>query len=168
MKEIAEGACLWEGEGSEAMLKFRGYIKDNWFIVVTNTQLVERWVKDSNECTHSGKDDIFSSMIAICRSTTVFDYKEQAKAAARERILKGNQHMATGQIGTRTHKKSGKIELQEDSKLSSSSWTGGKLFEILVGNVSTPVIGQGRAKEKVWLQSDEAKEKKSSQSLLLM
>ena len=52
-----------------------------------------------------------------------------------------------------------KIDLQEDSKLSSSSWTGGKLFKILVGNVSTPVIGQGRVNEEVWLQSDEVKEK---------
>ena len=51
-----------------------------------------------------------------------------------------------------------KIDLQEDSKLSSSSWTGGKLFKILVGNVSTPVIGQGRVNEEVWLQSDEVKE----------
>ena len=60
------------------------------------------------------KDDKFSSMIAIFRSATVFDYNEQAKATARERILKSNQHMTTGQIGTRTHKKSGEIETSKN------------------------------------------------------
>ena len=68
-------------------------------------------MKDSNECTHSGKDDNFSSKITICRSATVFDYKEQVKAAARERILKGNQHTTTGPIGTRTHKNQAKLKL---------------------------------------------------------
>ena len=70
---LSKGVKLWEGEGSEAMQKFRKYVKANWYIVVTNTQLVERWVKDSNECTHSGKDDHTASLIDMCRSATVFE-----------------------------------------------------------------------------------------------
>ena len=45
------------------------------FIVVSNTQLVERRVKDSNNCTLSGKDEHFSLFIGMCQSMTVFEYK---------------------------------------------------------------------------------------------
>ena len=76
---LLNGTRLWDDGGSEAMQKFGIYIKQNWLIVVTNTQLVERWVKDSNECTHSGKDDHIASLIAVCRSATVFKYKCEAK-----------------------------------------------------------------------------------------
>ena len=40
-----------------------------------------------------------------------------------------------------------------------SSCTVGKFFGIMVGNVSTPVIGQVRDEEKVRLQSNEVQEK---------
>merc|ERR1740124_1959621 len=43
-----------------------------------NHVVVERWVKDSNECTYTGKDDHFASMVGMCRSSTVFEYKEAA------------------------------------------------------------------------------------------
>ena len=43
-------------EDSEYMHKSRQYVKHSWLIASTNTQLVERWVKDSNERTLSGKD----------------------------------------------------------------------------------------------------------------
>ena len=66
---------MWENGGSEAVLKFRKYVESNWIIVVKNTQLIERWVKDSNDCTHTGKNDHISSLIKICRSATVLDYK---------------------------------------------------------------------------------------------
>ena len=55
VSSLSEGVNLWEGEGSEGMQSFRKYVKANWCIIVTNTQLVEQWIKDSNECTHSGK-----------------------------------------------------------------------------------------------------------------
>ena len=69
---------MWENGSSEAVLKFRKYVESNCFIVVTNTQLVERWVKDSNDCTHTGKDDHIASLIAIYRSATFLDYKHMA------------------------------------------------------------------------------------------
>ena len=107
---LSKGVKLWEGEGSEALKTFRNYVKSNWFIVVTNTQLVERWVKDSNECTHSGKEDHIASLIAMCRSATVFEYKYQAKEAAKTRALRGNRYLSAGMIGSRTDKKTGELE----------------------------------------------------------
>ena len=93
--EIAEGKELWS-EDSDCMRKFRQYVKNNWLIVSTNTQLVERWVNDSNECTLSGKDEHFSSIIATCRSATIFDYKVDARTEAEGRELKGNQYVEKG------------------------------------------------------------------------
>ena len=107
---LSEGVKLWEGEGSEALKTFRNYVKSNWFIVVTNTQLVERWVKDSNECTHSGKEEHIASLIAMCRSATVFEYKYQAKEAAKTRALRGNRYLSAGMIGDRIVKKTGEFE----------------------------------------------------------
>ena len=78
------------------MLKIRKYVESNWFIVVTNSQLVERWVNDSNQCTHTDKDDHIASLIAIYRSATFLDYKHMAKQAVKDRILHGHQHLAAG------------------------------------------------------------------------
>ena len=80
------------------MLKFRNYVESNWFIAVTNIQLVERWVKDSHKCTQTGKNNHIASLIDICRSATVLDYKPMSKQAAMDRILYGNQYLAVDNI----------------------------------------------------------------------
>ena len=64
INQISEGVKSWDGEGSESVQTFRIYINAYWHIIPTNTQLVEQWVKDSNECTHSGKEDYVASLIA--------------------------------------------------------------------------------------------------------
>jgi len=66
------------------MLKSRKCIESNWFIVVMNTQLVDRWVKYSHECTHTVKDDHIASLIAIFRSATVLYYKHMVKQAVKD------------------------------------------------------------------------------------
>jgi len=110
---ISEGVILWENVGSEAVLKFRKYVESKFVIVVTDTQLVNRWVKDSHRCTHIGKDDHITSMIAICRSATVLDYKHMVKQAAKDRILHGNQHLAADKIRTWADK-AGQREASKD------------------------------------------------------
>ena len=80
------------------------------FIVVSNTHLVERWVKDSNECTYSGKDPHFASLIGMCRSTTVFEYKSESLKQAHCRVLKGNQFVTSGKVDERICKKTGEVE----------------------------------------------------------
>ena len=72
------------------------FVKQEWFIVPINTQLVETWVKNANECTATGKDQHFSSLLALCRSTSVFDIKYKAKKEAEVRELKGNKYFTKG------------------------------------------------------------------------
>ena len=72
---------------------------------------MERWVKDSNDdCTHPGKEDHVASLIAMCRSMTVFEYKYEANEAAKDRVLCGNQFLSAGKIGARICKKTGELE----------------------------------------------------------
>ena len=57
LNEIANGNELWVSDCSENMTKFKNYIKNAWLIVPSNTQLCERWVKDSNECVVTGRSE---------------------------------------------------------------------------------------------------------------
>ena len=105
--EIAEGNGLWSDEVSDAMEKLQTYVKKEWLIVPSNTQLVETWVKNANECTQTGKDQHFSSMLALSRSTNVFDIKYKAKREAEVRELKGNKYFTKGKVGNRIDKRTG-------------------------------------------------------------
>ena len=67
-------------------------------------------MKDANECTYSNKDHFFASLIAICRSATVFEFKEDAKNEFGNRILKGNKFMTGGIMGERHSKSTGELE----------------------------------------------------------
>ena len=92
-------------------------MKNNWLIVVTNTKLNERWVKDSNECTYTGKDEHFDWAVAICRSCSIFDYKMMAKKASETRTLKGNKYNTPGMLGKRINKMTGNQESELTSKV---------------------------------------------------
>jgi len=61
----------------------------------------------------TGKDNHIASLIAICRSATVLDYENMTKQAAKDGILRGNQHLAVGNIGTRIDK-AGQREASKD------------------------------------------------------
>ena len=89
IEDLADGAKLREQQ-SQKMRQFFTYCKRNFFIVCTNTQLVERWVRYSNECTQSGKDEHFASLIALCVSTMVFRYKEKILESVHKRVLRAN------------------------------------------------------------------------------
>ena len=134
--EMAEGKDLWSEE-SDCMRKFRQYVKNNWLTVSTNTQLVERWVKDSNECTLSGKDEHFSSLIATCRSATIFDYKMDARTEAEGRELKGNQYIAKGIKGQRINRQTGQTEERTNSLIDirGSSYTALVIRKTIARNV---------------------------------
>ena len=80
-------------------------------IISSNAELVELWVKGSNRCMMLGKDEKISSVIAICRSSTVFDYEEITKEEVETRKLKGNQYTTSGKKGERIYKKEGQLEV---------------------------------------------------------
>ena len=79
IKELALGKALRDRNASECVKFFFEYVKQSFFTICTNTQLVERWVKDANECFVTGKDKHFASLVGICRSATVFEYKHEAE-----------------------------------------------------------------------------------------
>ena len=91
-------------------LHFFSYVKDTFFTVSTNTQLVECWVKDANECYATGKYEHIVSLIGICCSATVFEYKHDSKIEAREQVVKGNQYFSTEKIGERIDKRTRLVE----------------------------------------------------------
>ena len=112
IEELASGEKIRDENASECMKLFFKYVKENFFTVATNTQLVERWVKDSNECFSSGKDKHFASLVGICRSSTVFDYKYIAKQEAEERELRGNRFLTGGKLGERIDRRTNKVETE--------------------------------------------------------
>ena len=74
IREMAEGARLWDEDASDNIRKFREYVEEEWLIVSSNNQLVECWAKDTNECTFTNKGEHLASLMAICRSDTLFGY----------------------------------------------------------------------------------------------
>lgn len=46
-----------------SMQNFRSFIKQNWLIIAANSQLTERWVKDSNESTYTNKDEKMANIL---------------------------------------------------------------------------------------------------------
>ena len=108
--EIAEGNGLWSDKVSEAMKKLQAYVKKEWLILPSNTQLVETWVKNANECTETGEDQHFLSMLALCQSTHVFDIKYKANREAEVRELKRKKYFTKGKIGNRIDNRTGERE----------------------------------------------------------
>ena len=118
IRTIAHGNTLWnENKGvgtSVCMQNFRTYVKNKWFIMPSNTQLVERYVKDANECTVTTKDPHFASLLAFLRSSTVFQFNSLAQATEEDRIIKGNQFLSTGRRGERIDKRTGETESKKE------------------------------------------------------
>ena len=79
IKELALGEALHDRNTSDCVSFFFEYVKQSFFTICTNTQLVERWVKDANECFVTRKDNHFASLVGICHSATLFEYKHKAE-----------------------------------------------------------------------------------------
>ena len=109
IKKISEGENLWDNVSNE-MVKFSEYVERNWLIIPTNTQLVERWVKDANECTFNTKEEGLADAVAVLRSVTIFRYRRRVLRLSRERILSANQHRSGGKAGSRIDKNTGNVE----------------------------------------------------------
>ena len=109
VEEILQGEHIWE-EKSDGMKKFLIYAKEHWLTIPSNTQLVERWVKDANECTFNTKDEALSNALAILHSTTIFRFRRLALEELAQRELKANQHHTKGIAGQRVDKLTGEVE----------------------------------------------------------
>ena len=101
---------LWDEGYSEDMNNFREYIVRKCLKTATNSQLAERWVKDSNELTYTGKDEKFSNIMAITRSRTVMKYNDEAYEQYGSRIRKSSLYYTEAVIGERIDKLTGLVE----------------------------------------------------------
>ena len=91
-------------------------MRNNWFKISTNSQLAERWVKDSNECTATIKDENMSKIYAIIRSRTVMCFNDDARDAHIYRTRKATKLYTRGKIGERIDKQTGILEFVDDKK----------------------------------------------------
>ena len=56
LRAMAAGTVqLWDLDRLDIEL-FRMYVKETWLSIATRSQLAERWMKDSNECTFTSKE----------------------------------------------------------------------------------------------------------------
>ena len=99
---VVEGR-LWDLTRSD-LEPFRHYVSMNWFEIATNTQLAERWVKDSNKCTATSKDEKISNIYAIIRSRTIMCFNDDARDAYINRICKATKFYTRGKLGHRIDK----------------------------------------------------------------
>ena len=64
---MADGTGRLRDINRQDMEVFRNYVRASWFKIAINSQLSERWVKDSNECTATSKDDKMSNIYEIIK-----------------------------------------------------------------------------------------------------
>ena len=106
---------LWDSN-CHNILPLRKYVEDNWLKIATNSQLAERWVKDSNECTATSKDEKMSNIYAIIRSHTVMSFNSEASLEYKDRVRKATKHFTQGRLGERIDKRTGMLEIVDDKK----------------------------------------------------
>ena len=80
---------------------------------MANNQLAERWVKDSNECTYTGKDEKMSNLLAIVQSCTIFAFNDDAYDVHIDRRQK-EKKITSGKIGERIHLQTNIVESQNN------------------------------------------------------
>ena len=79
-------------------------------IVPSSSQLAERWVNNSNECTYTNKNESLANMYALVRSTTVMVHADDAQASYGSRARKATRNLSAGRIGERIDRRTGAIE----------------------------------------------------------
>ena len=110
LKEIAEGKSVWDENVTKDMLEFKEFVENKWINVPSNTQITERWVKDSNECIVTGKSAKYARQLAMCRSATVMIFNEIVAQKEKRMLLRGNKFYHPGYRGQRISKITGELE----------------------------------------------------------
>ena len=108
-------ATLWDSPG-EQMENMRQFVRETWLKVATNSQLAERWVKDSNECTFTSKHEKMANIYAIIRSRTVMYFNESANDEHKDRSRRATKYLTKGKVGERIVKATGLLEEVNENK----------------------------------------------------
>ena len=106
---------LWDDDCVQ-MLPLRKYVQEKWLKIATNSQLAERWVKDSNECTATSKDEKMANIYAIIRSRTVMYFNDDCRREYIDHIRKATKFFTQGKLGERTDKRTGLVEIVNEKR----------------------------------------------------
>ena len=106
---MADGSATLRGIYDDRMKQFNEYHETKWLKVPTNSQLAERWVKDSNECTYTGKDEK-SNSLEIVRSRIVLYFNVEAYEEHKDNTRKVTNNFTRRKLEERTNKRTGNIE----------------------------------------------------------
>ena len=104
---------LWDGN-CEGIRHFQKYVEDNWLKIATNSQLAERWVKDSDEFIATSRDKKMSNIYAIIMSRTVMISNDDTGREHKDRIRKVTKFFSRGRLGERNDKRTGAIDIVND------------------------------------------------------
>ena len=116
LQEMAPGTgCLWD-PSCVSMFPFQKFVEDNWIKIATNSQLAERWVKDSNECTATSKDEKMANIYAIIRSRTVISFNDDSTREHKDCMRKASKFFTQGKLGERIDKRTGALEVMNKKK----------------------------------------------------
>ena len=87
-------------------------------------------------------------MVSLCRSSTVYPYKHEARQLATTRTLKGNKHVASRNVGKRIVRSTGEME---GDKTRIKSIRGSEYVKVVVKNT----IQRSRALDVMTSTSDD-------------
>ena len=77
----------------------RQFVRETWLKVSTNSQLAERWVKDSNECTFTSKHEKVANIYAIIRFRTIIYFNKSANDEHNNRARRATKYLTKGKVG---------------------------------------------------------------------
>ena len=116
LNQISNGASVWDEHMCDETRDFKRCACNNWMNVPLNTQIYERWVKDSQKLSLvNGKSEKYYCQLTMCRCTTVMEFKNIAMDRVKSEIMKENKNYTSGIIGERVNKLTG--DLDEYKKL---------------------------------------------------
>ena len=106
---------LWD-PSCVSMFPFQKFVEDNWIKIATNSQLAERWVKDSNKCTATSKDKKMANIYTIIRSRTEMSFNDDSSREHKDCMRKASKFFTQGKLGERIDKRTGALEVVNKKK----------------------------------------------------
>ena len=99
---MADSSTTLRGSHDDGMKQLNEYCEMSCLKVPTNSQLAERWFKDSNKCTYTGKDEKLSNILEIVRSRTIMCFNDEAYEEHKDCTKKSTNNFTRGKLGERT------------------------------------------------------------------
>ena len=98
------------------MEKICQFVRETWLKIATNSQLAERWVKDSNKCTFTSKHEKMANIYAMICSHTVVYFNESATDEHKNRTRRATEYLTKEKVCKRIMKVTGIVEVVNENK----------------------------------------------------